>query len=94
VRGGENIYPSEIEHVLSSHPAVREVAVVGVADRLWGEIVKAVVVAADPHDLPSTDELRHHAAASMAHFKVPAVVEFVAELPRNAAGKILRRELR
>ncbi|MFM2073043.1 MAG: hypothetical protein RLZZ623_3307 [Actinomycetota bacterium] len=94
VRGGENIYPSEIEHVLSSHPAVREVAVVGVADRLWGEIVKAVVVAADPHDLPSTDELRHHAAASMAHFKVPEVVEFVAELPRNAAGKILRRELR
>jgi acyl-CoA synthetase (AMP-forming)/AMP-acid ligase II len=94
IRGGENIYPSEIELVLLEHPDVREVAVVGVPDRRWGEIVKAVVVPAFPDDPPDTEDLRSLIAGRLAHFKVPAIVEFVAQLPRNPAGKILRRELR
>jgi acyl-CoA synthetase (AMP-forming)/AMP-acid ligase II len=94
IRGGENIYPAEIELVLLEHPGVREVAVVGVPDRRWGEIVKAVVVPASPGSVPDADELRALVAGRLSHFKVPAVVAVVDELPRNPAGKILRRELR
>jgi acyl-CoA synthetase (AMP-forming)/AMP-acid ligase II len=94
IRGGENIYPAEIELVLLAHPGVREVAVVGVPDRRWGEVVKAVVVPSDPFDPPDPDELKATVAARLARFKVPSVVEFLPELPRNAAGKILRRQLR
>jgi acyl-CoA synthetase (AMP-forming)/AMP-acid ligase II len=94
IRGGENIYPIEIERVLGGHPDVREVAVVGVPDRKWGEIIKAVVVASDPASPPDPDELRALAAARLAHFKVPNVIEFTSELPRNSSGKILRRQLR
>jgi acyl-CoA synthetase (AMP-forming)/AMP-acid ligase II len=94
IRGGENIYPTELELVLLEHPGVREVAVVGVPDRRWGEIVKAVVVPASTELPPDTEELRSLIAGRLAHFKVPAIVEFVPELPRNPSGKILRRELR
>jgi acyl-CoA synthetase (AMP-forming)/AMP-acid ligase II len=94
IRGGENIYPTEIELVLLEHPGVREVAVVGVPDRRWGEVVKAVVVPASADSPPDSDDLRTLVAGRLAHFKVPALVEFVPELPRNPAGKILRRELR
>ena len=93
IRGGENIYPFEIEHVLATHPGVREVAVVGVPDRRWGEIVKAVVVPADPAAPPDADELRALVGDRLARFKIPAVVEFTDELPRNPSGKILRRQL-
>ncbi|MFI5053217.1 MAG: class I adenylate-forming enzyme family protein, partial [Acidimicrobiia bacterium] len=92
VRGGENIYPIEVERALASHAGVRDVAVVGVPDRRWGEIVKAVVVPADPAAPPDVEDLRSHARERVARFKVPAAVEFVAELPRNASGKVLRRE--
>jgi acyl-CoA synthetase (AMP-forming)/AMP-acid ligase II len=94
IRGGENIYPAEIELVLLEHPGVREVAVVGVPDRRWGEIVKAVVVPASADAGPDVEELRSLVAGRLSHFKVPALVEVVDELPRNPAGKILRRELR
>ncbi len=94
IRGGENIYPIEIELVLSEHPLVREAAVVGVADRRWGEVVKAVLVAADDERPPSGEEIRDFVASRLAHFKVPAVVEVVDELPRNSAGKVLRRNLK
>ena len=93
VRGGENIYPVEVEQALLSHPGVREVAVVGVPDRRYGETVKAVIVAKDPSAPPSTDELRAHARARLAPFKVPGVIELITALPRNAAGKVLRRQL-
>jgi acyl-CoA synthetase (AMP-forming)/AMP-acid ligase II len=93
VRGGENIYPIEVERALASHAAVRDVAVVGVPDRRWGEIVKAVVVPVDPAAPPTAEDLRAHVRDRLAHFKVPAVVEFAAELPRNANGKVLRRML-
>jgi acyl-CoA synthetase (AMP-forming)/AMP-acid ligase II len=93
IRGGENIYPIEVELALQAHPGVREVAVVGVPDRRWGEVVKAVVVPADPASPPSLDDLRSFAAGRLAHFKLPTVVELIDELPRNPSGKILRRNL-
>lgn len=91
IRGGENVYPVEVEQVLEQHPAVREAAVVGVPDRRWGEIVRAVVVVDGPR--PSEDELRAHARAQLAGFKVPTEWVFVDALPRNSAGKLLRRHL-
>jgi acyl-CoA synthetase (AMP-forming)/AMP-acid ligase II len=93
VRGGENVYPVEIEDVLVTHIDVREVAVVGVPDRRWGEIVKAFVVAEDPDAPPATEDLRAFARAKLAGFKVPFEWEFVDVLPRNQAGKVLRRAL-
>jgi acyl-CoA synthetase (AMP-forming)/AMP-acid ligase II len=93
VRGGENVHPLEVEGVLGSHPAVREVAVVGVPDGHWGEVVKAFVVPVDPARPPTADELRSWVRAELAGFKVPTEWAFVEGLPRNAAGKILRREL-
>jgi acyl-CoA synthetase (AMP-forming)/AMP-acid ligase II len=93
VRGGENVYPIEVEDVLVTHAGVREVAVVGVPDRRWGEIVKAFVVAQDPLAPPPPDELRAFARARLAGFKVPVEWEFVDALPRNHAGKVLRRAL-
>jgi acyl-CoA synthetase (AMP-forming)/AMP-acid ligase II len=93
VWAGENIYPVEVEGALASHPAVREVAVVGVPDRRWGETVKAVVVPTDPAAPPTAEDLRAHARERLAHFKVPSIVEVVDELPRNANGKVLRRQL-
>lgn len=94
IRGGENIYPIEIELVLQEHPGVRDVAVVGVPDRTWGEIVKAVVVPTDVADPPDPDELRELVRNRLARFKAPTTVEYVDALPRNPSGKILRRQLR
>jgi acyl-CoA synthetase (AMP-forming)/AMP-acid ligase II len=93
IRGGENVYPVEVEHVLEDHAGVREAAVVGVPDRRWGECVKAVVVPADPAAPPDPEELREHVRARLAGFKVPTEWELVDELPRNASGKLLRRHL-
>jgi acyl-CoA synthetase (AMP-forming)/AMP-acid ligase II len=92
IRGGENVYPLEVENVLQEHPKVAEAAVVGVADQLYGEIVKAFVVAADGYP-PTAEELRAFARHQLAGFKVPAEWAFVPALPRNATGKLLRREL-
>jgi acyl-CoA synthetase (AMP-forming)/AMP-acid ligase II len=93
IRGGENVYPLEVEHVLERHPAVREAAVVGVPDRRWGEVVHAFVVPEDPSSPPDQEELRQFARDLLAGFKVPTGWTFVAELPRNANGKLLRRQL-
>jgi O-succinylbenzoic acid--CoA ligase len=91
VSGGENVMPSEVEAVLLSHPAVAEAGVFGRPDREWGEAVAAQVVVRAPLE-PA--ELRAFAAERLARFKVPKTIEAVAALPRNAAGKLLRRELR
>jgi acyl-CoA synthetase (AMP-forming)/AMP-acid ligase II len=93
VRGGENVYPLEVERVLEEHPAVHEAAVVGVADRHWGEVVKAFVVPTDSTGAPDPEDLRAHTRARLAGFKVPTEWAFVDALPRNAAGKLLRRRL-
>ncbi|MFC5745614.1 class I adenylate-forming enzyme family protein [Actinomadura rugatobispora] len=94
IRGGENVYPAEIEAVLHDHPAVQEAAVVGLPDHDLGEIVAAVVVPAGSAAVTG-EELREHARRGLAAFKVPAVVVVRdAPLPRNATGKILKRLLR
>jgi acyl-CoA synthetase (AMP-forming)/AMP-acid ligase II len=93
IRGGENVYPVEVDEVLARHPAVREVAVVGVADRYWGEVMKAVLVV-DPSHRPSEDELRAFCRRELAGIKVPTLWEFREELPRSPQGKVLRRLLR
>jgi len=93
IRGGENVFPVEVEQVLESHPRVLEAAVVGVPDQRLGETIRACIVAADPASPPSTDELRTYCRERLAGFKVPAQWSFTNALPRNAAGKILRREL-
>ena len=90
ITGGSNVYPREVEEVLLTHPAVREAAVVGVPDPEWGESVRAFVVAGDP----SPGELIQYCRSRLASFKRPREVIFVTELPKNAAGKILKRELR
>jgi len=90
---GENVYPAEIENVIGTHPAVAEVAVVGVPDERWGEAVHAFVVAAPGHDL-ATGDLAGYLSGRLAAFKTPLRYEFVDAVPRNPSGKILRRELR
>jgi O-succinylbenzoic acid--CoA ligase len=93
VSGGENVLPAEVEEVLLRHPDVADAAAVGRSDPEWQEAVEAVVVLREG---AATDEaaLREYCAASLAGYKVPKRVEFVAELPRTASGKLLRRALR
>jgi long-chain acyl-CoA synthetase len=93
VSGGENIYPVEVEEALWQHPEVAEVAVIGVPDPRWGESVKAVVVRA-PGSAVAPDDLVSFARTRLAGYKLPRSFEFVAELPRNPAGKVLKRDLR
>lgn len=92
IRGGENIYPTEIENVLQRHPAVEAVAVVGVPSRRWGQEVGAVVQLKDAGH--ATDEdLTRHAAESLAHFKIPRHWRFTDTMPETASGKIRKTEL-
>jgi acyl-CoA synthetase (AMP-forming)/AMP-acid ligase II len=93
ISGGSNIYPREVEEVVLTHPAVREVSVIGVPDEKWGEAVKALVVLREGHQA-SAEELIEHCRARMASYKKPQSVEFLPELPKNANGKILKRALR
>lgn len=93
VSGGFNIYPSEIEAVLSLHPAVYEACVIGVPDDNWGEVVKAVVVTRDGATVDDK-ELIDFCKARLADFKKPRSVDFVSELPRNSNGKLSRKDLR
>lgn len=93
ITGGENVYPIEVEQVLWRHEAVREVAVVGVPHPKWEETPIAVVALEDGAEV-TADELISFARERLAHFKCPTRVEYVPELPRNAAGKILKAALR
>ncbi len=92
IRGGENIAPAEIEDVLVEHPHVRDVAVVGAEDPEWGQIIVAVVVPATGTS-PDPDELREHVRKHLRGSRTPDRVVFRDELPTNATGKVLRREL-
>jgi acyl-CoA synthetase (AMP-forming)/AMP-acid ligase II len=91
VTGGENVSSREVEDVLSTHPAVRQVAVVGVPDDRWGEAVCAVVV---PDGDVTLDDLVAHTRGVLGGFKQPRRLVLVDALPTNAGGKVLKRELR
>lgn len=93
VTGAENVYPAEVESAIYGHPAVADVAVIGVPDPKWGEAVKAVVVL-KPGEQADAEAIVAYARERIAGFKCPKSVDFVAALPRNPSGKILRRELR
>jgi fatty-acyl-CoA synthase len=92
VSGGENVFPREVEDLLADHVAVVEVAVIGVDDEEFGQRLKAFVVVAGEAEV-SEDELKSHIKANLASYKAPREIEFLDELPRNATGKILKREL-
>jgi long-chain acyl-CoA synthetase len=92
IRGGENVYPREIEEVLYQHDAVKEVAVVGVEHERLGEEVGAAVVLKEK-DSVSADDLREFALEKLAKFKCPTKIWFLDELPKGPTGKILKREL-
>lgn len=92
ISGGENIYPVEIEAVLANHPKIAEAAVVGIPHEKWGEVPKAVVVPRAGEDL-TAEEVISYCRERLAGYKVPKVVEFLPELPKSGAGKVLKREL-
>lgn len=94
ISGGENVYPIEIEQILFRHPGILDSAVIGNPDPKWGEKVVAVVVADHSGPTPEPEELIAWCRERLAHFKCPREVCFAAELPRNAAGKLLKTELR
>ncbi len=93
ITGGENVYPAEVESGIYGHPDVLEVAVIGVPDDKWGEAVKAVCVPKPGHEIDPASIIAY-ARERLAGFKVPKTVDTIPALPRNASGKILRRELR
>ena len=93
ISGGENVYPAEVENAVYSHPQVADVAVIGVPDEKWGEAVKACVVLKVGAAVSEADIIAH-ARKNIAGYKCPKSVDFIAALPRNPSGKILRRELR
>ena len=92
VSGGENVFPREVEDLLSDYDGVADVAAIGVDDEEFGQRLRAFVVTEEGADL-SEDDLKSHVKANLAGFKVPREVVFVEELPRNATGKVLKREL-
>jgi acyl-CoA synthetase (AMP-forming)/AMP-acid ligase II len=93
ITGGENVYSTEVEHVLYEHPAVLECAVIGVPDAHWGESVKAIVVTRDGLSV-TADQLIAFARERLAHYKCPRSVDFVPELPKTGSGKIMKKALK
>ncbi len=93
IRGGENIYPREIEDVLATHPQVRQACVVGAADARWGEVVAAVIVCA-AGERPSTLHLHHHCRNHLAPYKTPVLWFFVDQYPLTTSGKVQKYVLR
>jgi acyl-CoA synthetase (AMP-forming)/AMP-acid ligase II len=93
VTGGENVFSTEVESVLHAHPGIADVAVIGTPDPRWGEVVTAIVVAADGDDL-DPDEVVAFCKQRISPYKAPKRIEVVESLPRNSTGKLLKRELR
>jgi long-chain acyl-CoA synthetase len=94
ITGGENVFSTEVENALYTHPAILEAAVVGVPDATWGEAIKAIIVL-KPGMQATAEDIMEHCRAHIAHFKVPRSVDFYeGALPKSGSGKILKRELR
>ncbi|MGE2691159.1 long-chain-fatty-acid--CoA ligase FadD2 [Mycolicibacterium pulveris] len=93
VSGGENVFPAEVEDLISGHPEVVEATAIGVEDKEWGHRLRAFVVKADGAAI-GEDDIKHYVRDHLARYKVPREVVFLDELPRNPTGKILKRELR
>jgi fatty-acyl-CoA synthase len=93
ISGGENVYPAEIENAIFQIPQVAEAAVIGVKDPKWGEVGRAVVAIKEGQSV-SADEIINHLKDSLAKYKIPKRVVFIDQLPRNAAGKVLKNRLR
>ena len=93
IRGGENIYPKEIEEFIYTHPQVRDVQVIGVPDKRYGEEIMACIILKEPGSV-TVEEMTNYIKASMARHKVPRYIEFVDAFPMNAAGKILKYKMR
>ena len=92
ISGGENVYPAEVEAVLLAHPDVEEAGVVGVPDPRWGQVVGAAV-RLRAGSVPDPEGLKAFCRSQLAAYKVPSYVRFVDSLPRNSAGKLVRRAL-
>ena len=92
ISGGENVYPAEIENVLLAHEKINDAGVIGIPSKKWGESPLAVIVRAD--DSLSEQDVMDHCVGKLAPFKTVKAVEFIDVIPRNASGKILKRELR
>jgi acyl-CoA synthetase (AMP-forming)/AMP-acid ligase II len=92
ISGGENVFPREVEDLLADHPAIEEVAVIGVDDEEFGQRLRAFVVLCHGQELGEED-VKTHVRDNLARFKVPRDVVFLDELPRNATGKVLKRVL-
>jgi acyl-CoA synthetase (AMP-forming)/AMP-acid ligase II len=93
ISGGENVHPTETENALQEHPAVREVAVIGLPHPKWGEAVKAVV-ALEPNRTVTSEELIAFCRERIAGYKCPRSIDFVPELPKSTVGKILRKDVK
>ena len=93
VTGGENVYSTEVENVLYSHPAILEAAVIGLPDLRWGEAVKAVVVLREGKEA-TEEEIIHYCKDEIAHYKAPKSVDFISELPKTGSGKIYKKGLK
>ena len=93
ISGGENVYPAEVENAIYTHPDVAEVAVIGVPSERWGEEVKAVIVP-KPGRIPQEADVIRWARERLAAFTVPKSIDVIDTFPRNATGKVLKRELR
>jgi fatty-acyl-CoA synthase len=92
VSGGENVFPREVEDLLADHEAIEEAAVVGVPDEQFGQRLKAFVVLRDGAELSEAD-VQQYVKENLARYKAPREVIFLEQLPRNATGKVLKREL-
>jgi fatty-acyl-CoA synthase len=93
ISGGENVYPAEVEKALFGHPAILDVAVVGVPDEKWGEVGKAFIVAKEGHSI-AIDEIRFFLDDKLARYKIPQYIEFIQKLPKTASGKIKKNLLK
>lgn len=94
ISGGENVFPAEVEKVLQEHPALEDVAVIGVPDARWGEVGKACYTLTPNHAAPSPEELNAFCRKRLAGYKVPKTFEQLEQLPRNAVGKVTKQSLR